>query len=962
MKKLLLLALLILPTYLWGQELTTRDNDEVKLLARRKIERGLNDLLNVLSLADLGEAERNVLISESFAPGSNQLFTDKTAIVEDDISPNRAAAGTVFDMPVETYLANFDLLYGKSTQSTVDFSAIEVSNLKKGDYLYVKVLFTSQFRGKHTKINKPYGPVRRVAEVRAEQTGSKWTVLISRIAFATPADSANATFNNVALNEAAPRRLPSDNLTTGATRPDSAQVAASTRPDSVQTTLSLPVDPVKERERVALLAYQKILTDGEAAFAANDLEMAQRLYEQAEKEKPFEDLTPKVRLFRIQKVLEERARNTLTEQKKRYNLAMRKRRYSEALSLLQRIADQQPDSTGNDGSLKDLMDKARRKAELDERFSAGQYRELIKEYDQLINPSRKTAKLAGDQTNRSDWLLGRGKCLTQVGQYKEALRDLNEALALDFQNLEALESRADLYTRLNDYPKAVADLSVYLNVDPTNADLLARRAGYRLRTNRLAEAQADYDEAIRISNQNPRYFLLRGLLAQQTGACDKAEADFTEGINRSRRQPELYFRRGMAYVCLKQYDEAGSDFDRAVELGLDPAFRRQIDSIATAYYESGKSDVEVSRTTDALDKMAIALTLRPDYADAWLLTGRLHNNQRTYADADTALSMAIRHNPLSGAAFYERGLTNLYTNRYIQAAADFRQALTLDNSLQDAALGQARAQMGLRQYDQAQATLTALLAQRKQLEKRYAPTFFADAHFLAGRCAYEIRRYDEALDQFDKAVDFTKTWAAAYAERGRTYEALNKPSSARDDYAKAAQLEPTVALYQLLLAALLEKRDDLDEALKTYNRCQELDQTHQFTNQVALGKGRCLISKGKYLDALSELNRYGGSACTDECLYLRSYAQVRTGQFPASVRADGSLTQSTLPDLAPKLRYVLACAHLQANDEEQALAQFEKALQMGINKDFLKKDPLLDIVRKDYRRTSAYTQLLAKYR
>lgn len=939
-----------------AQELTTRDNEEVKLLARRKVELGLSDLLNVLSLSDLGEAERNALISESFAPGTNQLFADKDIIVEDDISPVRAAAGTVFDMSVEKYLANFDLLYAKSAESTIQFSNIAVSDLKKGGNLYVKVLFTSLFRGRHTKIDKPYGPVRRVAEVRADQVGSKWMVVITRIAFATPADSVNAALNNVALKEAAPRKLLAT-VDSSAARPDSAKATA--------VAATPPVDPERERERVALLAYQKLLVDGETAFAANDLETAQRLYEQAEKQKPFNDLTPRLRLFRIQKVLEERTRNSLTEQKKQLGLALRKRRYTDALSLLQRIAEQQPDSTVSDAQRKELIGKARRKAELDERFSSGQYRELVKEYSRLLDAERKLTKQTGDQTNLSDWLLGRGKCLTQLGEYKDALRDLNESINADFQNLDALESRADLYARLNDYPKAAADLSVYLTVDPANAEVLARRAGYRIYTNRTTEALADYDEALRVSNQLPRYYLLRGNLLQRTGACDKAMTDFTEGINRSRRQPELYFRRGVAQVCLKEYTDAGTDFARAIELGLDPVYRAQIDSIAAVFYQQSDFSVQERRLPEALAQLTTALQLKADYSDAWLAKGQLHHTLREYTLADSALTNAIRYNPSNGVGFYERGLTYLRTNRYAQAASDFRQAISLNNTLQNALLGEAKALIGLRQYDQAQTTLATLISQRKQLEKRYPPTLFADAHYLSGRCAYELHHYEPALDHYEAALALSKEWAAAYTERGRTYEALGKPDRARDDFDRAAQLEPTVADHQLPLAILLEKREKTEDALKAYNRCQELDHDHLLTSAIALGKSRCLITTGKYLEALSELNKvgqYDGLACTDECLYLRSYAQVRTGQIPANVRLSGALTKSTMPEIAPKLRYVLACAHLQADDDDQAAAQLEKALQMGIPKEYLKKDPLLDFVRKDFRKTAAYTQLVSRYR
>lgn len=122
---------------------------------------------------------------------------------------------------------------------------------------------------------------------------------------------------------------------------------------------------------------------------------------------------------------------------------------------------------------------------------------------------------------------------------------------------------------------------------------------------------------------------------------------------------------------------------------------------------------------------------------------------------------------------------------------------------------------------------------------------------------------------------------------------------------------------------------------------------------------------GKYLEALAELNRlrqHDGAACTDECLYLRTYAQVRTGQLPENIRMVGLPTTSASPETAPKIRYVLACAHLQASDDKQALVQLEKALQMGLSREFLRKDKLLDFVRKDFRKTPAYAQLISRYR
>ena len=960
MRFLLLILLLVVAGWfstLYAQGPTTRDNEEVKLLARRQVETSLSDLLNVLSMADLGEFERNTLISDSYAPGINQLFASKETIVEDDVSPDRVATATVLDMPVEKYLANFDLLYAKSAQSTITFSDVVVSNLKQSKTMYVEVFYTALFGGKHTKIDKPYTPVRRVAEMQVGRVGTKWSVLITRLAFATKDDSAHVSRNDIALKEAPPRLV--------AARTDSALVSADS--GQVVATPTAALDPEREREKAVLAAYQKLLDTGKAAFDANDLVTAQRIYEQAEREAPFSDLSIKLRLFEIQRKVEEQARNSVGALKKRLALARQKRRYDEALSLAQAILKQQPDSTAYVQLSQELIAQTRQRAELDERFAAGQYKDLAKEYGRIIDREKKANNktTTTSKINSSDWYLGRGKCYTKLGEYKDALRDLNESVALDFQNLEALESRADLYAHTGDFPKAIADLSVYLSIDPGNAEILTQRATYRIQTNRLTEAVADYDEAIRLDNKNYRYYLLRGDFYLKTGACDKAVADFTEGTNRIRTQPVLFFRRGMAYVCQKQYNSAGEDFARANELSSE--FKPRIDSIATHFYRQSEQAIQTRKSEDALAQVEIALRLKPDYAEAWLAKGDVLLTARAYKEAVDALTNAIRYQPANAAGYYQRGLAQSRLNAHADAVDDFRQALTVQPDLYEAALGEAKARVSLRQYDKALFTLTSLRDKRKQLEKRYPAVFYADVYYLSGRCAYELRQYDNALDRFEEALSITKGWAAVYSERGRTYEALNKPDRARDDYNRAAELEPTVASHYIPMAQMHERREKYDEALRDYTRCQELDQDHELANVVALGRGRCLLETGKYLDALAELNRFGqhdGLTCQDECLYLRTYAQVRTGQVPDNVRVTNLSTAvgAASPENAPKIRYALACAHLQANDERQALIQLEKALQLGLPKEYLKKDKLIDFVRKDFRKNSAYTQLINRYK
>ena len=48
-----------------AQEISKRDSDEIKLLAQRRVERGLSDLLNTLTQEDLGEAERRFVLRQN---------------------------------------------------------------------------------------------------------------------------------------------------------------------------------------------------------------------------------------------------------------------------------------------------------------------------------------------------------------------------------------------------------------------------------------------------------------------------------------------------------------------------------------------------------------------------------------------------------------------------------------------------------------------------------------------------------------------------------------------------------------------------------------------------------------------------------------------------------------------------------------------------------------------------------
>lgn len=922
-----------------AQDLTTRDNDEVKLLARRKVEKGLADLLNVLSLEDLNESERSALIAESYAPGPNQLFYNAETVVEDDINPERMSAAQLFDLSAEKYLANFDLLYQKAPQATIALSDVAVSNLKRGQWLYVKVFYTQRFGGKHKQIDKPYQPIRRVAEVRADRADKKWVVTIARLGFLAANDSLNAAQNDVALRVEAPR------------------VAILTADTTAAPT------PTETEDQKAIRTYLALLEAGEKALGTGELDEALRAFQEAERKKPYDDLTPRARMFKVQRALDERARNSFREVAARAELARRQRRYEEAIGLYRKLVEQKPDSAVLSVQLNGLMEKFRLKSEFDEKFASGKFKELIKDYGRVIDAERKQNRRGGQAVNSSDWYLGRGRSYFMLNEFKDALSDYNESLKLDFQNLATLEARAELYARQGDYPKAVADLTNYLTIAPTSTETLARRADYRARTGRYPEAFTDFDAAIKLDPQNYQLYLRRGLLSLHTKAYPEALAAFSEAVKRTTSQPEPYFYRGFTQALLKRYGEAGSDFAQSTSRNLAPVYVARIDSIAVSFYDYGRRLLNDLKMSDALTAFTIALQVRPGFADAWLEKGKAYLALNQPKPAAEALSTAVSIAPQLHEAYYHRSLSHYRQRLYERAASDARRAYQLVPDYYPALLEEARALIELRRYEQARAGLNTLKAARRQLDALHPKTFLADVYYLLGRSEAELSQPKSALDAFDEALDLHPGRASALVWRGRTYEVLGKPDRAQADYQKALTLE-TSASVTYALATVLERRERYDEALVRYAQCLQLDADHEFSSDAHQGRGRCFLQLEQYAQAAEEFGKVGqddGLPCTGECAYLRAYTLVRSGRGEEAVQVTPLNGAKIAPEQAARLWYVLGCAHLQRRQETEALAAFEKSLQNGLPKEYIRKEKLLDFVGKGFRKNDAFVALLNRY-
>ncbi len=912
----------------FAQEITKRDSDEIKLLAQRKVEKGLADLLNVLSQEDLGEAERKFMISDSYSDSKNRLFHSAEVIIEDDIQPDHINATAVMDLKVEKYLTNLDLFYVKGTQRSIIFSNFRVSNVKKTDYLYAKVFFDSQFKSKYSQSEKPYQPTRRMAEVRAEKNGKKWLITLSRIAFFSANDSLNSNQNDVVV-QANPTAAPAE---------EDNQEISKERADA----------------SAAINQYNQLMGAGRKAFAEKNYEEALNAFSQADKINPLGDYLALVQISKVKRALTESLRTDdeiIKEFAAKAEVAKRRRNYGEAIDWYRKMLDKKPDSTNLSNMVKNLAEKDRMKAEFDEKFAAGRYKELVKDYDKVIKK----------EADNSDWYLGRGRSYFMQNDNDRALKDYNKSIELDFANIAALMARAELYKRTNNSPKAVADYSSILNIDRQNADVFAKRAAIRAQ-NSLSAAYDDYAKAIEYDNKNARYYYERGLLKLQNGKPEQALIDFSDASMRQDANPDNYFQRGMAYVALKKFAEAGTDFTKARALKLDTYSTNQIDTIAVRLFQIGQKAISNDNFSGAVGAYTNAIYINPKYTSAWFEKGEALTNMKQYIEATQAYSQAIKVSSDIPIFYFQRGWAWYNAGEYGKAVEDFRQTYDLNPDGYDALLNEARALIALEKYQEAFTPLKAIKDNQKRIEKKYETKFFVETYHFLGLCEYEMEQYEPAIDDYTTALKYNEKYADAYFNRGLAYETTGKLDRAIDDYQKSIEFEPNQAYKYLAKANALEKKGKFTEAYTDYNRVIDLDKENSLSNKALAGRGRCKYEGGKLADAAEDLEAALKIDATPDIYLSLGNVYTRLNDVANASKNYKNCIENSDKGVSSWGNYGMACLMIQQNKETEALPLFEAAFQTGkLSAEVVKKDRLLDAVKKDFRKNKDFKQLVSKY-
>ena len=175
--------------------------------------------------------------------------------------------------------------------------------------------------------------------------------------------------------------------------------------------------------------------------------------------------------------------------------------------------------------------------------------------------------------------LNRGRSLLGIGIGKDA--DKSGALSDNDEAVEYYQSGVD-FADMGDYRRAIQEYDQAIALDPEFHGAYLNRGNIYLRFGDYQSAIRDYSRAIEIDPDAPGAYDNRGNAYAALGQYDRALRDHTQAIEVDPRFAAAYDNRGTTYMDIGEHEKAIRDYDRAIELD---------DTYAGVHYNRGNAHV-----------------------------------------------------------------------------------------------------------------------------------------------------------------------------------------------------------------------------------------------------------------------------------------------------------------------------------------------------------------------------------
>jgi tetratricopeptide (TPR) repeat protein len=409
-------------------------------------------------------------------------------------------------------------------------------------------------------------------------------------------------------------------------------------------------------------------------------------------------------------------------------------------------------------------------------------------------------------------LISRGSIHLDAGDLEGAAADFNEAIAgTEKSPMSAKEAkRAEAYFFLGLVQEKKNDLEAAREAYTKAKDLQPEDARFLRSLGRLQSISGDNDEAIKYLRRALTLDSEENGLGKGDGRGSRLSPARLEGI--SRTNLEL----GQAYQGKKMRREAEKRYFNAIRFDKNYADAHYALAILYSTWPERKSRSEEFRSR-ALVLYNKIWAVNKSSTTALIGQGNCKFHSGAYSAAIQAYSSAISINPNDAAYFILRGDAYVQLGERDRAIADYRTAIALYNPNKYA----------------------------------YNKSVAADVYYKIGTQLSRSRKHEDAIEAYDNSIGFTPQQAAYLESRGKEHQARGEYREAIEDYSKALDLKPNVAVVWARKCALRAVSGEGEMALSDCDRAEKeaIESKPDIPELLAYYKGVAFWNCGKKEDA-----------------------------------------------------------------------------------------------------------------
>jgi tetratricopeptide (TPR) repeat protein len=285
-----------------------------------------------------------------------------------------------------------------------------------------------------------------------------------------------------------------------------------------------------------------------------------------------------------------------------------------------------------------------------------------------------------------------GNASLKAGRLNQALEEYDEALSRNAFLRRVHLNKGIIFLRKKDYTQAEKEFWLELKNNPQEDRAYNNLSAVYLMLELYDKAIQSAQKAVELKIYYPEAYMNLALAYKAKGDYQNAKEVIDTGLRNVHPFPDAHYLLGEIFQAEGKLDSAYQVYQKL--LSSKPFFDisynletfssnedlelKYKDIQARTYFNLANMEVQQGEIDQAESYLKSAISLKPDFGDAFANLGTLYNNYRRYNEAISYLQRALSLDLQNPFYHYSLGLAYARSNRLEEAREEFKESLNIE--------------------------------------------------------------------------------------------------------------------------------------------------------------------------------------------------------------------------------------------------------------------------------------------